>query len=154
MASQPLPAGLLATTKAAAFAPVVGLGDKPGRPKSSVPTVVPFLRMPMPAAPLLPSWQVLPVMFKQTVVSSPAVALPESTRMHWRAVPPALSGVVHVLLAILRFNEPLFARLNRPMSLPSVWLMLLLVTVMVIAGVELTPAPPAPEPPPIPIGPP
>jgi hypothetical protein len=68
-------------TNAAAFAPVVGDGVRPGRPKTLTAAFVPCLRIPMPVLTPLPAL-VLPVIDRQMLVS-PA-ALPESTRMPLR----------------------------------------------------------------------
>ena len=105
----------------------------------------------MPCAPLLPAL-VLPLIFKQTA-SSPLAALPASTRMPWRAAPPTLIGAATVLFAIFKSNVPRVPRPTSRMPLPSVWVMLLPVTVIVNAGVHRLPTPPTPLPPAMPLPP-
>ena len=155
--SVPLPAGLSALMKftTSVFDGGLGSGGPPGAskmPKTLTAGTVPCLRTPIPAAPLLPAL-VLPKMFRKTE-SLALAALPASTRMPWRAVPPALTGALTVLSAILSFAVPDVPRPTSRIPFPSVPLIVLLVTVSVRFGVHALPAPATPLPPAMPLPPP
>src|SRR5205814_1362495 len=115
MRKQPLPAGLLPETYAST--PGLEVAAIPTTPNASVVGAVPCLRSPIPNEPPLPA-EVLPVMFAQSVVFSPAVLLPESTRIPGRTPP---SGAATLLLVIETLNVPLQSVALARMPLPWVF---------------------------------
>src|SRR5262249_31716959 len=130
--STPLPFELRPLTYVST--PGLDVAVMPTTAKESTVVLVPCLRKPMPLVPPLPAL-VLFWISTTTVVFSPVVLLPESTRMPGRT--PA-SGAATLLLVIVALSVPFDDLAVARMPLPWVFLIVLPSTVTVRTGASVT----------------